>query len=125
MPTDLTKQQRAILTLLILNDGREVHISDITNDKRFGGLGIKGYTERITELRQKGYNIVNTRKNYYSYKQELKQPSQQRYEPVKPEPFKPVKLEGEALNAWERTRQLLREKTGKNNNYQESMLNLS
>jgi hypothetical protein len=43
----------------------EVHISDLTNDKPLGGLGIKGYTERFTEMRKKGFVIMNTKRNFY------------------------------------------------------------
>lgn len=62
---DLSPQQLEIYLLLKERVGGEVHISEITNDRPLGGLGIKGYSERISELRKKGFNVHNTRKNHY------------------------------------------------------------
>lgn len=62
---NLSPQQLEIYLLLKERVGKEVHISEITNDRPLGGLGIKGYSERISELRKKGFNVHNTRKNYY------------------------------------------------------------
>lgn len=58
------QQMELYLYLKEIYPGR-VHISDITNDRPLGGLGIKGYSERFTELRQKGFVIKNLAKNYY------------------------------------------------------------
>lgn len=62
---NLSDQQLEIYLLLKEAFPKEVHVSEITNDRHLGGLGIKGYTERFTELRHKGFAIKNTRKNHY------------------------------------------------------------
>lgn len=62
---DLSPQQLEIYLILKDRYPSEVHISEITNDRHLGGLGIKGYSERITELRKHGFKITNTRKSNY------------------------------------------------------------
>lgn len=66
----LSAQQLELYLLLKEAYPNEVHISEITNDRHLGGLGIKGYTERFTELRKKGFVIRNTRKNHYRIEDE-------------------------------------------------------
>jgi hypothetical protein len=62
---NLSAQQLELYLFLKEVFPKEVHISDITNDKHLGGLGIKGYTDRFSELRNKGFVIKNTKKNFY------------------------------------------------------------
>lgn len=61
MSTDhLTPQQQKIIDFARSRGSEGFYSWEIT-----GQLYILGYTERITELRQKGFNIVNVRKNFY------------------------------------------------------------
>ena len=61
----LSRQQLEILLILMENQPNEVSIDLFTEKEE---LNIRGYTERITELRKRGFNIVNTRKGYYKIK---------------------------------------------------------
>lgn len=62
---NLSPQQLEIYLFLKNKQPETGHISEITNDKSLGGLGIKGYTERHSELRRKGFSVVSVQKNYY------------------------------------------------------------
>lgn len=63
MSIELSPQQLEIYLLLKENKGRETSVSEFTQRD---GLNIASYTERISELRQKGYGVLSTRKNYYA-----------------------------------------------------------
>ena len=60
---NLSPQQLEIYLLLKENKGRETSVSEFTQRD---GLNIASYTERISELRHKGYGVLSTRKNYYA-----------------------------------------------------------
>lgn len=60
---NLSPQQLEIYLLLKENKGRETSVSEFTQRE---GLNIASYTERISELRQKGYGVLSTRKNFYT-----------------------------------------------------------
>lgn len=60
---NLSPQQLEIYLLLKENKGRETSVSEFTQRD---GLNIASYTERISELRQKGYGVLSTRKNFYA-----------------------------------------------------------
>jgi len=62
MVTKLSRQQLEIYLLLKENHKQETGVSEMT---QLEGLNIASYTERISELRKKGYNVMNVRKNYY------------------------------------------------------------
>lgn len=59
---DLSPQQLEIYLLLKENKDRETGVSEFTQRD---GLNIASYTERISELRHKGFGVLSTRKNYY------------------------------------------------------------
>lgn len=59
---NLSPQQLEIYLLLKENKGRETGVSEFVQRD---GLNIASYTERISELRQKGFGVLSTRKNYY------------------------------------------------------------
>ena len=58
----LSPQQLEIYLLLKQNLGRETSVSEFVQRD---GLNIASYTERISELRKKGFNVVSTQKNFY------------------------------------------------------------
>lgn len=58
-------QRYRLLDLLKSRGNRGVFIWEINTPRPLGGLGIAGYTERITELRQEGYQVVNVKKGLY------------------------------------------------------------
>lgn len=66
---NLSPQQLEIYLLLKENKGRETSVSEFTQRD---GLNIASYTERISELRQKGYGVLSTRKNHYAIVSEPK-----------------------------------------------------
>lgn len=62
MVTNLSRQQLEIYLILKEYKDTPVHIDEFTEKDK---LNIRGYTERISELRKKGYSVVNTSRNFY------------------------------------------------------------
>ncbi len=63
----LSRQQLLIYLLLKNAQPGEIHIDQITERSE---MNVRGYTERISELRKKQFEVVNTRPCHYTLKSE-------------------------------------------------------